>query len=89
MPKARLETAGPGTTVTSPPPGGTTVIRDEEYGASVENRIFVVLSVRVAWQDETRELASGEVDLSLEAAASKVARELEKLAKQKGRRPGP
>jgi hypothetical protein len=71
------------------PKGGTTLIREEEYGASVANRNFVVLSVRVVWQDETQELASDEVDLSLEAAASRVARELEKLAKRKGRRSGP
>jgi len=74
--------------VTLPKGHGTTLIRDEEHGVSVENRTFVVLSVRVVWQDETRELASGEVDLSLEAAASMVARELEKLAKRKGHRSG-
>jgi hypothetical protein len=71
------------------PKGGTTLIREEEHGASVENRTFVVLSVRVVWQDETRELASGEADLSLEDAASMVARELERLAKRKAPRSTP
>ena len=71
--------------VTLPMGHGTTMIREEEHGVSVENRTFVVLSVRLVWQDETREIASGEADLSLEAAASMVARELEKLAKRKGR----
>jgi hypothetical protein len=71
------------------PKGGTTLIREEEHGASVENRTFVVLSVRVVWQDETRELASGEADLSLEDAASMVAREIERLAKRKAPRSTP
>ncbi len=75
----------------NPPAGlpmghGTTLIKDEQYGASVESKSFVVLSVRVVWEDETRDIASGEQDLSLEAAASMVARELEKLAKKKGSR---
>jgi hypothetical protein len=70
------------------PKGGGTVIREESYGASVENRTFVVLSVRVVWQDEVREFASGERDLSLDDAAAAVARELEKLAKRKRPRSG-
>jgi hypothetical protein len=74
--------------VTLPPGGrgaGTILTKDEEYGVSVENRTFVILSVRVVWQDETRELSSGEDDLTLEAAASTVAREIEKLLKRKRR----
>jgi hypothetical protein len=71
------------------PPGGPTVIRDESYGVSVENRVFVVLSVRVVWQDEPQEIASGELDISLDDAASAVVRELEKLAKRKKPRSGP
>jgi hypothetical protein len=74
------------------PPGrgtGTTKIIDEVFGVSVENRAFVVLSVRVIWQDEVRDLASGENDQTLEAAASTVARELEKLVKRKRPRSGP
>jgi hypothetical protein len=74
------------------PPGrghGRVVVRDEEYGAAVENRTSVVLLVRATWQDETRDLASGEADQTLEAAASTVAREIEKLVKQKRGRSGP
>jgi hypothetical protein len=71
------------------PKGGTTVIRDESYGVSVENRTFVILSVRVVWQDEAREVASGEKDLSLDDAVAAVVRELEKLAKGKRPRSGP
>jgi len=72
------------------PPGvkgaGTILTKDEEYGYSVENRSLVVLSVRVVWEDEVRDLASGEADQTLEAAASTIARELEKLVKRKQRR---
>jgi hypothetical protein len=68
---------------------GTTKIIDEVFGASVEKRKLVVLSVRVVWQDEVRDLASGEADQTLEAAASTVARELEKLVKRKRSRSGP
>lgn len=77
--------------VTLPPgaPTGRIKVRDEEYGVSFENRIFVFLSVRVVWQDETRDLASGEKDQTLEAAAATVAREVEKLIKRKRRRSGP
>jgi hypothetical protein len=71
------------------PGAGTILTKDGEYGFSVENRTFVVLSVRVVWEDETRELASGEADLTLKAAASTVAREIEKLVKRKQRRSGP
>jgi hypothetical protein len=74
------------------PPGrghGRVVIRDEEYGATAENRTFVVLLVRATWQDETREFASGEADLTLEGAASTVARQIEKLVKGKRVRSGP
>jgi hypothetical protein len=70
------------------PKGGATVIREESYGVSVENRTFVVLSVRVVWQDEARELASGDLDLSLDDAAAAVARQLETLAKRKRPRSG-
>lgn len=73
------------------PPGAKprrTLIRDEAYGVSVENRTLVVLSVRVVWQDEVRDLVSGELDQTLEAAVSTVARELEKLVKRKQRRSG-
>jgi hypothetical protein len=64
------------------------LVRDEAYGVSAENRTFVVLSVRVVWQDEVRELISGDADLTLEAAASTVARELEKLVKRNRGRSG-
>jgi hypothetical protein len=78
--------------VTLPPGGrgkGTILTKDEEYGVSVENRTFVILAARVTWQDETREIVSGEDDQTLEAAASTIAREIEKLAKRKPRRSGP
>jgi hypothetical protein len=78
--------------VTLPPGGrgkGTIITKDEEIGVSVENRTFVILAVRVTWQDETREIASGEDELTLEAAASTVAREIEKLVKRKPRRSAP
>ena len=78
--------------VTLPPGGrgaGTILTKDEEYGFSAENRTFVVLAVRVVWQDETREIASGEADMTLKAAASTVAREIEKLVKRKPRRTAP
>ena len=68
---------------------GRTKVIDEEFGASVVNRKLVVLSVRVVWQDEVREIASGEADQTLEAAASTVARELEKLVKRKRSRSEP
>jgi hypothetical protein len=68
---------------------GTTKIIDEVFGASVEKRKLVVLSVRVVWQDEVRDFASAEVDQTLEAAASTVARELEKLVKRTRPRSGP
>jgi hypothetical protein len=71
------------------PPGrprsGAILEKDEDYGFAVENRSFVILAVRVVWEDETRELVSGEDDLTLEAAASTVAREIEKLIKRKRR----
>ena len=74
------------------PPGvkgaGTILTKDEEYGYSVEKRSLVVLSVRVVWQDEVRDIASGEADQTLEAAASTIARELEKLVKRNQRRSG-
>ena len=62
---------------------GTTKIIDEMFGVSVEKWKLVVLSVRVVWQDEVRDLTSGEFDQTLDAAASTVARELEKLVKRK------
>ena len=62
---------------------------DEDHGLKAETRSFVILAVRVVWEDETRELASGEDDLTLEAAASSVARQIEKLVKRKPRRSAP
>jgi hypothetical protein len=52
-------------------------------------RVQVTGCARAQGSTARREIASGEADLSLEAAASMVARELEKLAKRKGRRSGP
>lgn len=66
---------------------GPLLIRDESHGVSIENQSFVVLSVGVVGQDETREIPSGEWDQSVDAAVSTVANELEKLAKRKNPRP--
>ena len=73
--------------VTLPPgrPRGRLQGIDEDHVLKTETRSFVILSVLVVWEDERREIASSEQDLSLEAAASMVAREIEKLAKRKRR----
>ena len=74
--------------VTLPPglPRSRAIVeRGEEHGASIEKRSFVILFVRVTWEDETREFTSGEDDLTLQAAVSAVVREIEKLVKRKRR----
>ena len=60
---------------------------DTLYGVSAGSKDWVLLSVRLVWGDETHELVSGERDLSLEAAATTVAKALETLAKKQARRP--
>jgi hypothetical protein len=61
---------------------------DTMYGVSADSKDWVLLRLQVSWQDETLEIASGERDLSLEAAASTVVKQLEKLAKMKARPQG-
>ena len=77
--------------VTLPPgrPRGRLEGIDEDHALKAENRSFVLLSVLVVWEDETREIVTGEDDLTLEAAASTVAREIGNMVKRKPRRTGP